>query len=177
MWCVAVADPSFLGAASTVSGTPATLDRFVVTDRAAAQLYAQALAEHAKTQGAPRPSAERDVEAAVRRLPSSPLDDAAAMAAVETALAANLHPRAADMLRQLKEQVPGPPKKTLGLWAKQEAKREAVDHRAQHALAVAQLESAVDHLSRGKVPPMFAHLMPTRAPVVASGVDRFVVND
>ena len=146
-----------------------------MTDRAAIQLYAQALAEHAKTTGTARPSAERDVEQSVRRLPASPLDDAAAMAAVEKAVAANLHPRAANMLRKLKEQVPGPPKKTLGLWAKKEAKREAVDHKAQHALAVAQLESAVDHLSRGKVPPMFAHLMPARAPVVASGPDQFVV--
>ena len=148
-----------------------------MTDRAAAELYRQALAEHAKTTGAPRPSAERDVEQSVRRLPSAPLDDQAAMAAVEQAVAANLHPRAANMLRKLREQVPGPPKKTLGLWAKTGAKREAVDHKAQHALAVAALESAVDHLSRGKVPPMFAHLMPARAPVVASGVDQFVVSD
>ena len=148
-----------------------------MTDRAAVELYRQALAEHAKTTGMPRPSAERDVEAAVRRLPSSPLDDAAAMAAVEKAVAANLHPRAANMLRKLKEQVPGPPKKTLGLWAKKEAKREAVDHRAQHALAVAALESAVDHLSRGKVPAMFAHLMPARAPVIGSGLDTFVIDD
>ena len=148
-----------------------------MTDRAAVELYRQALAEHAKTTGMPRPSGDSDVEAAVRRLPSSPLDDAAAMAAVEKAVAANLHPRAANMLRKLKEQVPGPPKKTLGLWAKKEAKREAVDHRAQHALAVAALESAVDHLSRGKVPPMFAHLMPARAPTIASGPDQFVVSD
>lgn len=148
-----------------------------MTDRAAAELYRQALAEHAQTEGMPRPSDDPDVEASVLRLPSSPLDDAAAMAAVETALAANLHPRAVNMLRRLKEQVPGPPKKTLGLWAKKEAKREAVDHKAQHALAVAQLESAVDHLSRGKVPPMFAHLMPTKAPVIASGPDQFIVQD
>ncbi len=148
-----------------------------MTDRAAVELYRQALAEHAKTTGTPRPSADHDVEQAVRRLPANPLDDAAAMAAIEKALAANLHPRAANMLRRLKEQVPGPPKKTLGLWAKKEAKREAVDHRAQHALAVAQLESAVDHLSRGKVPPMFAHLMPARAPVIGSGPDQFVVQD
>ena len=86
-----------------------------MTDRAAVELYRQALAEHARTEGMPRPSDDPDVEAAVLRLPSSPLDDAAAMAAVETALAANLHPRAANMLRKLKEQVPGPPKKTLGL--------------------------------------------------------------
>ena len=148
-----------------------------MTDRAAIELYRQALAEHAKTTGMPRPSDDPDVEASVLRLPSSPLDDAAAMAAVEKAIAANLHPRAASMLRKLKEQVPGPPKKTLGLWAKKEAKREAVDHKAQHALAVAQLESAVDHLSRGKVPPMFAHLMPKTAPTIASGPDQFVVND
>ena len=147
------------------------------TDQAAAELYRQALAEHAKTTGAPRPSAERDVEQSVRRFPSAPLDNQAAMAAVEQAVAANLHPRAANMLRKLREQVPGPPKKTLGLWAKTGAKREAVDHKAQHALAVAALESAVDHLSRGKVPPMFAHLMPARAPTIASGPDQFVVSD
>ena len=146
-----------------------------MTDRAAVELYRQALAEHAKTTGMPRPSDDPDIEAAVRRFPSSPLDDAAAMAAVEKAVAANLHPRAANMLRRLKEQVPLTPKKVLGLWAKKEAKREAVDHRAQHALAVAALESAVDHLSRGKVPLMFAHLMPAKAPVIGSGVDQFQV--
>ena len=146
-----------------------------MTDRAAAELYRQALAEHAKTTGAPRPSAERDVEAAVRRLPSTQLGDQDALAAVEKSIAANLHPRAANMLRKLKEQVPGPPKKTLGLWAKTGAKVEASTAKAQHALAVAALESAVDHLSRGRVPPMFAHLVPKVAPVVHSGPDAYEV--
>jgi hypothetical protein len=148
-----------------------------VTDRAAIDLYRQVLAEHARTEGAPRPSAERDVEQAVRRLVASRLDDARAMAEVEKHLAANLHPRAAHMLRQLKAQVPGGPKKTLGLWAKKDAKREAAEQASQHALAVAALESAVDHLSRGKVPVMFAHLMPSKAPVIASGPDKFVIEE
>jgi len=146
-----------------------------VTDRAAAELHRQALLDHAKTTGEPRPTAPADVEAAVRRLPSQPLDDAAAVAEVERHLAANLHPRAANMLLQLKAQVPQAPRKTLGLWAKKDAKREAVDLQAQHALSVAALESAVDHLSRGKVPPMFAHLMPAMAPVIHAGPDQFQV--
>lgn len=144
-------------------------------DHAAADLYRQALADHAKTTGAPRPSAERDVEAQVRRLPSPPLDDAAALAEVEKHLAQNLHPRAANMLRQLKAQVPVPTKKSLGLWAKKSVVKESVDLKAQHALSVAALESAVDHLGRGKVPAMFVHLMPARAPVVASGPDQFQI--
>jgi hypothetical protein len=149
-----------------------------VTDRAAAEQYAQALAAHALTKrGEPRPTAPADAEAQVRRLPAGQLPDADAMAVVEKAVAANLHPRAANMLRKLKEQIPGPPKKTLGLWAKRGVKQEADDQAAKHGLAVAALESAVDHLSRGKVPPMFAHLMPARAPVIGSGPDQFVVND
>lgn len=146
-----------------------------VTDHAAIDLYRQALADHAKTTGTPRPSAERDVEQSVRRLPAPQLDDAASLAEVEKHLAANLHPRAANMLRQLRAQVPQAPKKTLGLWAKKAVKRDAASAAEQHALSVAALESAVDHLSRGKVPAMFAHLMPKKAPLIASGPDAFEV--
>jgi hypothetical protein len=111
----------------------------------------------------------------VRRLPANPLDEAKAMAEVEKHLAANLHPRAANMLRQLKAQVTATPRKTLGLWTKKTVKREVAEQASQHALAVASLESVVDHLSRGKVPAMFAHLMPTVAPVISSGPDQFVI--
>jgi transcription initiation factor TFIIIB Brf1 subunit/transcription initiation factor TFIIB len=148
-----------------------------VTDHAAAELYRQALAEHAKTSGSPKPVAAADIEAVVRRLPGNPLNSEAAMAEVEKHLAANLHPRAANMLRQLKASAPEAPKKTLGLWAKKSVVRESVDLKAQHALQVAALESAVDHLSRGKVPPMFAHLMPRVAPVIHNGPDVFIVEE
>lgn len=146
-----------------------------MTDHAAIDLYRQALAEHAKTTGTPRPSAERDVEQSVRRLPATQLDDAQALATIEKHLAANLHPRAANMLRQLKASVTAPPKKTLGLWTKKTVKREVAEQASQHALSVAALESAVDHLSRGKVPAMFAHLMPAKAPMIGSGPDQFQI--
>ena len=148
-----------------------------MTDHAAIELYRQALAEHAKTTGTPRPSAERDVEQSVRRLPATPMLDAEALATIEKHLAQNLHPRAANMLRQLKASVTAPPKKTLGLWTKKTVKREVAEQASQHALAVASLESAVDHLSRGKVPAMFAHLMPKVAPTISSGPDQFQIVD
>lgn len=146
-----------------------------MTDHAAIDTYLRALADHAKTTGTPRPSAERDVEQFVCRLPATQLPDADALATIEKHLAANLHPRAANMLRQLKAQVTSAPRKTLGLWTKKTVKREVAEQASQHALSVAALESAVDHLSRGKVPAMFAHLMPTKAPTIASGPDQFKI--
>jgi hypothetical protein len=146
-----------------------------MTDHPAIELYRQALADHTLTKrGEPRPTAPAEIETHVRRLPATLLSDSAALAEIEQHLAAFLHPRAANMLFKLKASPPGPAKKSLGLWAKKSVKREADKSVANHALQVAALESAVDHLLRDKVPPMFAHLMPKTSPVIHGGPDQFV---
>ena len=140
---------------------------------AAIELYRQAMAEH---RSGPAPSADAIVQAAVRRVPGRQLTEAEAMAVVEKHVAQAALPMAQRVLAQLKASPPGPPRKTLGLWAKKTAVVDADKAKKAHEAAIAQLELSIVTLRNGKVPPMFQHLMPPVAPLLHDGPDRFEVD-
>jgi hypothetical protein len=137
----------------------------------AVELYRKAREEQS---GGARPSAPSpQVEDAVKRIPGRQLSDDEAMAVVERHVAENALPIALNALRQLQGAVPAPARKTAGIWIRPKAQAKADARKATHERAVSALVEAVETLKAGRVPPMFAHLLPARAPVIHEGRDRF----
>jgi hypothetical protein len=113
---------------------------------------------------------------AIKRISGRRLSDDEAMAVVEKHVAESALQVALNALRQLQGSVPVPARRTAGIWIRPKAQQRADEAKARHERAVAVMTEAVEILKTGRVPPLFAHLLPPKAPVIHEGPDRFEVD-